>query len=381
MRIGFGATVLAQGLHRKKLDGIGIYSQALWREFQSTDNEFFPLVFQKASEEKTLFEALGRDVTYAPVPYELHSGISALTGRAVGDLARYEKKIDLFFAPDHHIPYLKHTPVVATVMDLIPLLHPEWASSRLRKVKNFAFKKAILSASHIITISEHSKNDLINHLGMSKDNISVVPLGVDQSFFHRVDALQRKRVLDDYKINEGFFLFVGTLQPRKNLLRIIQAYRSLPEYVRRDHALVIVGQYGWGSDALMQEIDALVGSNEGQWLSFVPQDDLLALMQSACALVYPSLYEGFGLPIVEGFASQCPVITSNATSMPEVAGDAALLVDPLSVDEIAHAMQRLAEDEQLRDTLVERGLKQVKHYTWSASAEKHMQIFKQVAGR
>jgi glycosyltransferase involved in cell wall biosynthesis len=381
MRIGFGATVLAMGLHRKRLDGIGVYSQALWREFQHTDNDFFPLVFQKGADVETLSEVLGREVTCAPLPYEVHSGISALIGRAVGELARYEKKIDLFFAPDHHIPYLKHTPVVATVMDLIPLLHPEWASSRLRKAKNFAFKRAILSASHIVTISEHSRNDLIDHLGISKDDISVVPLGVDQSFFRRADASQRKRVLDDHRIGEGFFLFVGTLQPRKNVLRIVKAYRSLPEHVRRDHALVIVGQYGWGSDELMQEIDALVRSNEGRWLSYVPQDDLLALMQSACALVYPSLYEGFGLPIVEGFASQCPVITSNTTSMPEVAGDAALLVDPFSVDQIAHAMQRAAEDAQLRQTLVELGLKRVKAYTWQASAKKHMRIFEQVAGR
>lgn len=324
-------------------------------------------------------DLLGAEVDQAPLSYPLHSAISALSGRAWGEMSAYEKKIDLFFAPDHHIPFLKNTPVVATVMDIIPFVHPEWASPTLRKSKNYTFKKAVESATHIITISQQSKRDIIEYLDIDSDNISVVPLGVDRQFFIRRSPESKRELTQEYSIDRDFFLFVGTLQPRKNIVRLIQAHRVLPESIKRETMLILVGQDGWGSDELKSEIDEMIKSGDGIWLSYLPQDEVLTLMQSAKAIVYPSLYEGFGLPIIEGFASKTPVITSNTTSMPEVAGDAALLVDPLSTRSIADAMQLLVEDDNLCRELISRGVERVKQFTWEISAQKHLEVFESIA--
>jgi len=263
-------------------------------------------------------------------------------------------------------------------MDIIPLIHPKWASSRFRRFKNFLFKRTILSADHIITVSQYSKDDIIQYLGISPEKISVVDLGVSKSFFHKVTDNEKKNVLDKYSIIEDFFLFIGTLQPRKNILRIIKSHRMLPEEVKKKHPLVIVGKYGWGSQNLMEEIDIMQEKNDGVWLSYLEQKELYALLQSAIGLIYPSLYEGFGLPVIEGFASECPVITSNVTSLPEVSGDAALLVDPYSTKEIMDAMNQLIQDEVLRETLIAKGNKRVKKYSWEKVAEDHLVIFKKV---
>ncbi len=377
MRLGFGVTFLSQRVKHGKYDGIGVYTIALWNTLHNGSNTLYPLSF--SGEELLTADLLGAEIDQAPLSYPLHSGLSAIFHRAWGEMSNYEKKIDLFFAPDHHIPFLKNTPVVATVMDIIPFVHPEWASSTLRKTKNYTFKKAVESATHIITISQQSKRDIIEHMDVDSDNISVVPLGVDQQFFIRRSPKSKLELIKKYGIDRDFFLFVGTLQPRKNILRLIQAYRILPENIKRETMLILVGQNGWGSDELRDEIEEMIKLGDGIWLSYLPQDEVLTLMQSAKAIVYPSLYEGFGLPIIEGFASQTPVITSNTTSMPEVAGDAALLVDPLSAKSIADAMQLLIEDDDLCKELTRRGLERVKQFTWEISAQKHLEVFESIA--
>lgn len=381
MRLGFGVSFLAARYEHGKLDGIGVYTQALWDQFRYDDNQLYPLSFKSGDALMLAQDKLASQITSTKLPYPFHSGISALRGGSWGELKNYESSIDLFFAPDHHIPFLRDTPVVATVMDIIPFIHPEWASKRLRRVKNYAFKKAVQSATHIITISQHSKRDIIELFDIAEQKISVVPLGVNRKFFDRVDKDVMTETKERYGIERNFFLFVGTMQPRKNILRIIQAYRKLPNSIKKDYMLVLAGQDGWGSRELKDAIKEMVESNDGIWLSYLPQNDIYALMQSAKAIVYPSLYEGFGLPIVEGFASQVPMITSNITSMPEVAGDAALLVNPYSVDAIADAMLQLVNDKKLCDKLIESGSQRIKEYTWELSARKHLEIFEMVADK
>lgn len=377
MRLGFGVTRWLSSLHNKKLDGIDIYTQELWRAFDTEKNmTLFPLAFGK--NKKTDVVTLSNNVFRTPFNFSVHTGLHTNLKVPSNKLNKYQNKIDLFFAPDHHIPLMKNVPVVATVMDIIPFIHPEWASSRFRRLKNFLFKRTILSSDHIITVSQYSKDDIIQYLGISPEKISVVNLGVNKRFFYKVTDNEKKNVLDKYSLMTDFFLFIGTLQPRKNILRIIKAHRRLPEEVKKKHPLVIVGQYGWGSQDLMEEIDIMKKKNDGVWLSYVAQEELYVLLQLAIGLVYPSLYEGFGLPVIEGFASECPVITSNVTSLPEVAGDAALLVDPYSTKEIMDAMNQLIQNKSLRETLIARGNKRVKKYHWDKVAEDHLVIFKKV---
>ena len=183
-----------------------------------------------------------------------------------------------------------------------------------------------------------------------------------------------------YGLPDKFFLFVGTLQPRKNIARVIEAYRSLPQGIRNEVPLVIVGRAGWQCDEIA---DALASGNYGTsvfWLRHLPDDDLLAVMKAATALVFPSLYEGFGLPVLEAFAAGTPVITSNGTSLPEVAGDAALLVDPVDIASIAEAMLRLLENPELVNILREKGYVRAREHSWDRTALMTLDVYRRVLG-
>lgn len=382
MRVGLGVTVWAKGCTAGHLDGIGVYTRALWHALNN-----------KAQQADAGFSlhpfAFGSSLPLLDCgpPYRLgerfsvHALRSTLLG-AQGKLSKnVAKQIDLFHATDHHIPRLKATPVVANVMDLIPILHPEWAAANLRSLKNWLFTRTVRSADHIITISEYSKRDLIDHLGIAPECISVTPLGVSPEYFERIPQPSVDRVLSELGLQPGFFLFVGTLQPRKNLTRVLQAHKSLPAATRRQHPLVIVGRTGWKADSLLTELDALELRNEGRRFEYLSGEMVRALLQSASALVFPSLYEGFGLPVVEAFAARCPVITSNTTSLPEVAGDAALLVDPLQADSIAAAMQEILEQPKSTAQRIERGQERALRYSWDACAESTLDVYRYISGR
>jgi alpha-1,3-rhamnosyl/mannosyltransferase len=293
---------------------------------------------------------------------------------------RFEKnnRLDIFHATDHHIPKLNKTPVVATVHDLIPFIHPEWSSSESRRIKNILFKKTITWADHIITVSEYSRNDILNYFNLSEEKISVTPEGVDPVYFEHIPEKHLNKVLDRYQLKEGFFLFIGTLQPRKNLERIIEAHNLLPDDIRKNHPLVIVGREGWCVEELLPKLMAKQEQREAFWLKYLPQDDVLALLKKAKALVFASLYEGFGLPVLEAFASRCPVIASNTTSLPEVAGDAAYLVNPLDVDAIKEALELFVSDSDIVSEKVELGVSQAQKFTWEACAKKTLDVYTKV---
>ena len=340
MNVGIGCTVLAKGKRLGHIDGIGTYTSELLKRYGQMvgDDHFQPVVFGRN------LMPLMPGAHALPLPYNAAALLAAAIGTAFPGAGALGEKIDLFHATDHHVPRLNGTPVVATIMDVIGVRHPEWVSPRLRGVKNRLFAKASGWAQRIITISDFSARDIADCLGMDPSRIVSIPLGVDEAYFNIVEDAQRQSVLQRYGLHPGYFIFVGTLQPRKNVERILAAHEALPPSYRRAHPLVIAGQQGWRSEALRQGLADLERTGFGRWLNYVPRADIFALLQSAQALVFPSLYEGFGLPVLEGFASRIPVITSNTTSLPEVAGDAALMVNPESVEQIAEAMRRCIED-------------------------------------
>ncbi len=368
--IGYGVSVWARGAASGHLDGIGIYTKALfeamqrqgvWDEWQPK-----PLVF-------------GRDTPLLPCGHPdsvvKRVGVHLLAG-AMG--FRVRCPVQLFHATDHHIPALRGVPVVATVMDLIPFLHPEWVSAGLRPVKNWLLKRSILSADHLITISEYSRRDLIQHFKLPAEKISVTPLGVDEVYFTPIALPARQAVLARYGLNADFFLFIGTLQPRKNIARLLDAHALLPFAVQKRHPLVIVGRNGWGVDDLLPRLQEQTQLGTLRWLDYVPRDDVFALLQSARALTFVSLYEGFGLPVLEAFAAGCAVIAANSTSIPEVAGDAALLVDPFQPIAIAAAMQKLLANDNLCAELRQKGLARAQQFTWDACARATASVYRQL---
>lgn len=377
MDIGLSCTVWANGERAGHLDGIGIYSRALWQSLSDVT---------QGSKTRLKPYAFGRDLPDMPCgmpqtlanDYRIHAVLGSILKLPLRQSAAIKRDVDLFHVTDHLIPLIRGIPTVATIMDLIPLLHPEWIKQDLRQLKSWVFKSGIHRADHIITISEFSKRDMIEHLGIEPERISVTPLGVDPIYFERIEADQRNAVLKKHSLEPGFFLFIGTLQPRKNLSRVLEAFQQLPEDVRKKHPLVIVGRNGWSNEGLLPQLQALQKRGEGHWLSYLPQSEVMALLQSASALIFASLYEGFGLPVIEAFAAQCPVIASNTTSLPEVTGNAAWQVDPYDIDSISKAMLDVLEQNVKSEEKIQEGLERARQYTWQACALQTLEIYRKV---
>jgi|GEM_PF-145756 len=421
MRVGFGVTALCKGLAGGGSDGIGNYTLEMLRQFGARDDlSLMPFAFGQAvageilkelnhaapsaSAEQTVINgesglssnrnpsepALETKRSAADSSdksgitlgrYPLNAAWSAATSLNFFGIDRLNQKVDLIHATDHYVPKCSPVPLVATLMDAIPLSHPHWSRGKYRGLKNALWIRAANWADQIITISEYSKAELAKWTGISPNKISVIPLGVDKRWFRDVPAAEFAQVRARYSLPERFFISVGTLQPRKNIEGAILAHRSMPPAERQRTPLVIVGRAGWKCEAVLKMIDEDTSSGAVRWLQHVPEADLLAAVKSASALVFASLAEGFGLPVLEAFAAQVPVVTSNTTSLPEVTGDAALTVTPLDIAALSAAMTRVIGDEALATDLKQRGLLRAQSFNWQACAAATVGVYQEVLGR
>ncbi len=366
IRIALGATVLARGMASDgHLDGIGVYTRELLRTLTQTGSELdvSPVVFGNKA-----MHIGDRTASALPLSFEASSAIAYLTHMSTPGADRIHREADLFHAPDHCIPRFRKTPVVASIMDVIPLTKPEFARSTLRRVKSTVFAHLACKAQHIVTISEYSAMEIEQVLGIPRQRITVTPLGVNSRYFEHATPAARVDLLNRYALSKPYFLFVGTLQARKNVERIVNAYERLPVGVQDAFDLVIAGRARPDMVGLTDRLLRARSQGCVKWIQYVPDADLPILMQSATSLVFPSLYEGFGLPVLEAFASRTPVITSNTTSLPEVAGGAAILVNPMAVEEISDAMQRVAQPAEQLNQMVERAYARARQFTWESTA-------------
>lgn len=376
MKVGMGATVWGHGLANHYLNGIGYYTQEVFRKLDEKSIRLNPIVFGKLGP-----DAFDYHPTIRMKRYSVCTALSAMTGLPFERNDLLTKNIDIFHATDHYTPKLKGIPVVATLMDAIPMSHPQWVNQNLRGLKNWLWRTSAQWADHIITISEFSKIEVAKHFRIPESRITVIPLGVDERYFDRLFGNAADHVLSQYALPEKYFIFVGTLQPRKNVERIVQAHEMLPAALRVQCPLLIVGSKGWGCDEIVNKLNTCQPDGPVRWLKDINDFEKRVLMQHSTALVFPSLLEGFGLPVLEGFASQTPVITSNTSSLPEVAGDSAWTLDPTDVHSIAQAMQALALDQDLAHDYVQKGLARAKMFTWDACAEKTLKVYEQVLGQ
>jgi alpha-1,3-rhamnosyl/mannosyltransferase len=257
---------------------------------------------------------------------------------------------------------------VVTVHDLSWVRHPETHPPERVRALDRHFEPALRTASRLITGAAFIKQEIMQRFGVPGTLIDVIPHGRDVAF-RPMRADETLRVLGPAGlVHAGYFLCVGTLEPRKNLALAVQAHAALPAPVRARHPLVVAGMKGWGDSPAGAQFAHRVASGEVRLMGYLERDDLVRLTAGALAMVYPSLYEGFGLPPLEAMSCGVPPITSNTSSLPEVVGDAALLVDPYSVEDISAGLERLLGDEALRATLVTRGHARVKHFSWERSA-------------
>jgi glycosyltransferase involved in cell wall biosynthesis len=267
-------------------------------------------------------------------------------------------------------PYVARRPVVLTIHDISYELHPEFFSRTERWRGRTLIRDSARRARVVVTVSETSRRDIIERYGMAEDRVITIHNGVPQRLLDGpVPALGS---IGDRPVR---LLALGTLQPRKNLARLFGAVRMASK-VRPIH-LRVVGPDGYQAEVIREQLE---GAAEVEIVGYVPDDALADEYRQADMLVYPSLYEGFGLPVVEAMACGVPVITSSGGALPEVAGDAALIVDPHDEVAIADAILRLAGDDDLRRHLSERGRTRARRFSWAESAERHIQAYRVAAG-
>jgi alpha-1,3-rhamnosyl/mannosyltransferase len=295
---------------------------------------------------------------------------------AVSGLILKRRPGAIFHSPNFHLPKYTRKSVV-TVHDLSYLLFPEYHPGARVAWMTKLVPKAVQDSSHIICVSESTKSALTEHYQVDPNKVTVTYLGVDDTF-HVREAESVFQIMDAYSLSFGqYLLCVSTLEPRKNIEGLIDAFLRLSKETRLRHPLVLVGGFGWHCEQLELRISALV--NEGViHLGFVPNDELPFLYSGARCFIYPSFYEGFGLPVVEAQASGIPVIASNTSSLPEVVSEAAILIDPYDGDELFNAISRALEDQSWRESCSLAGLQKAREFRWDKCVQETIQVYQKI---
>jgi glycosyltransferase involved in cell wall biosynthesis len=277
------------------------------------------------------------------------------------------------------IPPLMPCPVVTTIHDVSFKRCPEFFTLKDRLILSAAVRRAARRAARILSVSEHGKRELLDLYGIPPERIAVVYPGVDDQFAPLNRESARRAVAKRYGISAPFILTVGVIQPRKNLPRLLEAFARLKGILRTDHKLVIVGKSGWREDNLLDRIRALDLVGDVALTGYVPYEDLPVLYNAADIFVYPSVYEGFGLPPLEAMACGTPVITGNLTSLPEVVGEAGIMADPYDPDSFAQAMLNVLSSESLRADMAARGPEQAAKFSWDTMAHQMAAVYRAAA--
>jgi glycosyltransferase involved in cell wall biosynthesis len=288
----------------------------------------------------------------------------------------FNTELDLTHSP---IPLLLPTKgkKIVTVYDLFFMDFPAFVKGEARK--NFAqrIENSLHRADGILVISQFVKDQIIERFSLNEDKIKVVYLGVDPNFSNKPSLTQAEIVKNKYGLPSKFILFVGAIEPRKNLVKLIDALGFIQ---KKSYAipLVIVGKKGLDYQNLVKNIEKSELQSKVLFLNYLPDEDLKILYHLASCLVFPSLFEGFGLPLVEAMASECPLVISSTSALPEIALDAALYFQPEDAEEMAGQIIKVMDDEDLRKNLIERGTRRVKDFSWTQTAENTLEFYRTV---
>jgi glycosyltransferase involved in cell wall biosynthesis len=289
-----------------------------------------------------------------------------------------KNKADVFFSPDGFIPLGMSVPKVSMFHDVAYLRYPEYLQPRIRNFYDKWIPRFMAYTDHIITVSEFSKNEIIDGYKIRPEKITVVYNGVTDRY-QPITAVQKEEVKKQYTLGRPYFLYLGAIHPRKNVLTLVKAFEHYKSSGPSDVQLIIAGRNAWHTKDVADAIAQSNFKSEIHLPGYVPTDKATSLVGAAEAMIYPSLYEGFGLPLVEAMACGVPVICSNVSSLPEVAGQAALLFDPLDAEQLSRHLRSVVTDQQLREKLILMGNKRSKEFSWDKTAENIYEILKQVA--
>lgn len=361
-RIGVDARLLSE-----QLTGIGRYTLEMLTRLTGSGHEWYlyaptPIVLGDWRQPNVHLRA----ARFPSRPMRMLWAQTALPWWAARD------RVDLFWAPTHRLPRLLRNDIarVVTIHDLVWKFAGDTMRPTSRWLDAKLMPEAVQLADQVIAVSRNTAQDLIAEIPGSADKTDAIALGVTAP-----DRSEPEDLPAEFGLTEPFFLFVGTLEPRKNLQRLLEAYASLPVPLRNTATLAIVGGKGWGGVDVATIAERFNIRDRVRLLGYVNDEQLAGLYRKALFLAMPSLYEGFGLPLLEAMIRGTPVLTSQRASMPEVAGDAGLLVDPDRVDSIASALTRLLGDPGLRRRLAEKTVPQARPFTWERAAAETLTVF------
>ena len=294
--------------------------------------------------------------------------------QALFSAGQYRDAVDLYHEPNY-MAFGFRGPTVTTVHDLSWIRHPETHPKDRLRAMDRHFPRSLENAKAIITDCSFVKQELVDVFGIDPSRVHPVLLGVSPAFFRRSSESCREVLVERGLVYGEYFLSVGTLEPRKNISTLLDAFSSLPLHLKERCPLVLVGMRGWLSSAIEKKMRPLVDKGWIRLLGYIPDEEMPMIYSGAAAFVFPSLYEGFGLPPLEAMACGVPVIVSNTSSLPEVVGDAGIPIEPLDVDSISGAMKRVLEDGVFASELSHRGVAQAASFSWRRTAEETTGVY------
>ncbi|PIN89775.1 glycosyltransferase family 1 protein [Candidatus Pacearchaeota archaeon CG10_big_fil_rev_8_21_14_0_10_32_14] len=349
--------------------GTGRYTQELMTRLKSLDKENDYIFIH--TNKKSYGEDEYKLPFFTSIPKKLISGTFLLP------IICKKASINVLHDPGQISPFFfgyGKTKKILSILDLSQIIYPE-NTTRLGSIYSKLLPSVCKRSDFIITISESTKNDLMKYYDIPPSKIKVIYLGADENY-KVLPKTKINFIYDKYKIPKDYILYVGTLEPRKNIPNLLRAYAKIKSDI--NHKLVITGKKGWKYKEIYDTIDELKLENDVIFTGYVEEEDLPSIYNGASLFVYPSYYEGFGLPPLEAMSCGCPVITSNTSSIPEVVGDAGIMINPNDVDELAKQIKRVLSDKKLRENMKQKGLKQSKKFSWEKCAREHLEVYEEV---
>jgi len=371
MRIGLDATALPP-----QPVGAGNYIINLIRSLHLCDSEYEFVVFAQRSRQH-LFNLPSSPRLHWQAIHDMSPARRLIWEQITFPGLVKQANIDLLHTPHYTRPYQLTCPSVVTFHDMTFFLYPHLHTLAKRIFFANAIRISARRANALIAVSESTRQDAIRLLNIPQNKITAIPLGVDENFHPVSDESLLADVRQRYNLPEQFILYVGIVEPRKNLSLLINSYKTLVSEGTHP-PLVIVGRFGWMYNELLDQIDTLGLKNQIHFTGYVPQADLPIVYNLAEVFVYPSIYEGFGLPPLEAMACGTPVITTAVSSMPEHVGDAGVLVPAEDETALSRAIQKVLTDQTLREQLRSKGPKQAAKFTWERTAQETLRVYRKV---
>ena len=384
-RINLKIAFDSQILFEKQKTGIGRNSEAIINHYIKLNIDDIVLNYFKMLDEGNREKAINHFLEYDKVMVNkcnwFHNVLYYKLNRyiAIPYSLFFHDKVEITQFFNYVLPPGVKGKTALYVYDMAYKVYPETIGVKTLRMLNENLADSCKRADHIITISEFSKREIIKYLGIERDKISVIPCAVDHQIYNDIlDTESLSNIKKKYNIDGNYFLYLGTLEPRKNIERLIDAFAILQKNIENSPVLVIAGKNGWNYENIYRKVQEYNLNNKIIFTGYIESEEAVILLKGAFTFIFPSIYEGFGMPPLEAMACGIPVIASNVTSLPEVVQDAGYLVNPFIPEEICDAMYRVLNNQEERTQLKEKGLKRAKEFTWNSSVKLLQEVYKRM---